>query len=523
MVLGLRQRGCWSGGGRNDGGGVSKSNTQGKSPSGEKSSLASLRTRKRVDWQTDSWDDLVLAGATVAGMAMYASGGSWVPAKHLTFISEMLSEVAVGNLRRLMVFLPPRHGKSELISKYFPAWYIGNFPDKKVILASYEADFAGSWGRKARTVLTSICRPVFEWDFAEGRGDRWVTPFGGELNTAGVGGPITGKGADVLIIDDPVKNYEEALSETYREKAWDWYRSTARTRLEPGGAIILIMTRWHQDDLAGRLLKAQEEGGEEWTLFSLPALARREDPLGREAGAALWPDRFDVEALDESRRSLGSFWYSALYDQTPSPPEGNIFKGEWFRRYVKLPEDIPLRRIHSWDTAHKAKEENHYSVCTTMALYRHGYYIEKIWRGKVEYPELKRIAKALYAREKPDLVVVEDTSAGQSLIQELQRETVIPVFPWSVDRDKIARAHACTPEVEAGKVYLPDGETWVQQWIDELTTFPNAVNDDQVDSFTQAMNFLKNCGALLQSADEYLVDTGHRTFGHGLPSPMGDF
>jgi len=409
--------------------------------------------------------------------------------------------------RRLMVFMPPRHGKSELISKYFPAWVLGNWPEKRVILTSYEADFAASWGRKARTVLQESAG-IFDWNLGEGAGYRWDTGKGGGVQTAGVGGPITGKGADVFIIDDPVKNAEEANSPTYREKAWDWYRSTARTRLEPNGIMVLIMTRWHEDDLAGRLVRDMKEGGEQFDVISFPAIARENDPLGRRPGEPLWPDRYDVAALDATRRTLGPYWYASLYDQTPAPPGGDIFKEAWFGRYTNFPAGKPARRVQSWDTAHKTGSENSYSVCVQMSMWSNGYYVENVVRERMEYPDLKRRAMQLAESERPDLVLIEDKASGQSLIQEMIRDTIIPVLPWSIDGDKIARANACTPECEAGKVFLREGAPWVADFIGELASFPYGMHDDQVDAFTQAMNYCKSLGPRLVRAEDYMINTG---------------
>jgi hypothetical protein len=240
-------------------------------------------------------------------------------------LNRKLVGVALGEIPRLLVTMPPRHGKSSLCSHYFPAWYLGNYPGLNVILASYEADFAASWGRRARDVLEEHGPPVFGVRVSRdsSAANRWeIAGHGGGMMTAGVGGPLTGKEANVIILDDPVKNDQEANSPTYREHLWEWYRATLYTRLEPGGAIILIQTRWNQDDLAGRLLQEMEDGGERWDVLRFPALAEDNNPLGREPGEPLWPQRFNKKRLQEIRRTISSYWWAALYQQRPAPAPG---------------------------------------------------------------------------------------------------------------------------------------------------------------------------------------------------------
>lgn len=446
-------------------------------------------------------------------MAVELSKGAWLPAPHLILISRLLCDIVAGVLTRLMVFLPPRHGKSELISKYFPAWFLGNNPSKRVIISSYEADFAASWGRKAREVLIDpAAHKLFGWSPGQGSGSRWHTRRGGELVTAGVGGPITGRGANVFVIDDPVKNAEEANSVTMQEKVYDWYRSTARTRLEPGGAMILVMTRWNMNDLAGKLTRDMNEGGEKWRVVSLPGIAKDNDLLGRRPGDALWPDRYSAKELEALKTTLGTYWYTAMYDQVPAPPGGAIFKENWFGRYDFLPvNEKPFCRVQSWDTGFKTNDGDSYCVCTQVSLFGQGYFVEEVWRERLEYPDLKRKAILLYQAHLPDEVLIEDKASGQSLIQELRRETPIPVLPFKVDTDKVSRAHACTPECEAGKVFVRRGASWYQDWIGEMTAFPTGETDDQVDSFTQAMNRLKTKAPILLRASDHLVDTGFKS------------
>jgi hypothetical protein len=278
-----------------------------------------------------------LARMSPAGLAAVASRGQWKLAPHLKLLNEKLLAVAEGRLRFLLVTMPPRHGKSELTSKYFPAWYLMRRPGRRILLASYEADFASQWGRKVRDLVEDLGPRHFGVEVRRdsSAADRWeLAGHGGGMQTAGIGGALTGKGADVILIDDPVKNAEEANSQAIRDRNWDWYRAAAYTRLEPDGAIVLVQTRWHESDLAGQVLAHAEESGEPWDVLNLPALSEGPgDPLGRPAGAALWPERFDVAALEGIRRAIGSYFFGALYMGSPRPAEGGTFKRSWLRYF----------------------------------------------------------------------------------------------------------------------------------------------------------------------------------------------
>ena len=417
-----------------------------------------------------------------------------------------------------MVMMPPRHGKSQFISQYFPPWYLGLFPDRRVILCSYEADFASSWGRKARDLLEEHGAGLFGVRVRDdsSAADRWeISGHVGGMWTAGVGGPITGKGADVLIIDDPVKNDEEARSAVMREKTWEWYRNVARTRLEPDGAIILIMTRWHKDDLAGRLLEEMRRGGEQWDVLKLPAFALPNDPLGRVEGEPLWPERYDREALLKLRTSCD---FQSLYQQDPVEEGGDIFRREWWRYYPVAPE--VSRKVHSWDTSFKKGQGNDYSVCTVWGEGEKGYYLLDVFRSKVEFPELKRIAVSLYERDRPQAVLVEDAASGQSLLQELARDTLLPLVAVKVDSDKRARAYAVTALIESGRVLFPESAPWLYDVIEELSSFPKGPHDDVVDSLTQAIAYLQRTqpsGPGPSEEDAVFGGSIPEIYGGGLP------
>jgi hypothetical protein len=281
-----------------------------------------------------------LARSSPAGLAAVAGRGTWSLTPHLKLLNNHLLDfttaVEAGQSPRLRIAMPPRHGKSKITSETYPAWVSGRHPDWRCILTSYEADFAATWGRKARDLVEQYGDRYFGIHVRSDSkaADRWdLEGHDGGMSTAGVNGPITGKGAHVLIIDDPVKDAKDANSETFRRRSQDWYRSTAYTRLEPGGGVILIQTRWHEEDLSGYVAKLADETGERWTTLCLPALAEEGDPLGRRPGDPLWPDRYGLDDLLRIRKTLGSYWWSALYQQRPQPAEGGTFKRSWLKTF----------------------------------------------------------------------------------------------------------------------------------------------------------------------------------------------
>jgi hypothetical protein len=276
-----------------------------------------------------------------AGLAAVASRGKWKLAPHLKLLNEKLirfeRDILDRKSPRLAIFMPPRHGKSELVSRHTPPWFICRNPELRVILSSYEGDFAASWGRKSLELAQEYGPRYFDVgiDPKSRAAHEWgIAGHSGGMDSIGVGGPATGKGASLWVIDDPVKDAKQANSEVYRESTWDWYRATGYTRLAPGGGILLMMTRWHEEDLAGMILKhAREETGETWDVVRLPALAEENDPLGRRPGEALWPERYPVPDLMRIKATLGSYWWSALYGQSPMPNDGGTFKRSWLRYY----------------------------------------------------------------------------------------------------------------------------------------------------------------------------------------------
>lgn len=401
--------------------------------------------------------------------------------------------------------MPPRHGKSELISRYFPAWYLGNFPDRRVMLTSYEAQFASGWGRRAREVLEEYGPGVFGVDVRadSSAANRWdLVGHEGGMITAGVGGPITGRGADLLIIDDPIKNREEALSSVYRERHWEWWRSTARTRLQPGGAVVLVMTRWHEDDLAGRLLA---EPGDRWREIRLPALAWGPDELGREEGEALWPSQYDAADLAEIAEESGSYWWEAMYQQRPSPSEGGILERGWWRRYPAYGWPQLQHVAQSWDMAFKDTKGTSYVVGQVWGTDLAARYLLCQVRARLSFTKTLGAVEALtgWVGEQgfgSHRILVEEKANGAAVIDSLRRKIggLIPVMP---DGSKEARAHAVSPLIESGNVHIPEGlipapagfePTPTDVFVEEAAAFPNGANDDQVDAMTQALSRLRS-------------------------------
>lgn len=406
--------------------------------------------------------------------------------------------------------MPPRHGKSELISKFFPAWWLGHRPDHRVLLASYEAAFAAGWGAKAREVLREQGRSSFGVELGREASTDWDLTRGGGMATAGVGGPLTGKGANLLLIDDPVKNQEEARSPTLREKLWDWFRSTAMTRLEPQAAAVVVMTRWHEDDLAGRILNGLVEGeGQSWRLVRLPALCEEDNPverrIGRSIGDPLWPGRFPLPALQAIQRTLGSYWWSALYQQRPAPLAGSLFQQAWFRYYqleqgeattwfILLRPEGPkrvagesCRRFITVDVAASTREQADYTVVSVWAVTPDTeLLLLEVLRAKFEGPDQPGLIRQAYERWKASYIAVEKVGYQLTMMQTLKRSGLPVREAKGADKDKVARALVASARYEAGMVYHPVQAAWLAAFEGELLHFPNGRHDDQVDTVSYA-------------------------------------
>ncbi len=411
---------------------------------------------------------------------------------HHREISDALQAVERGDLQRLMIFIPPRHGKSEIASIRFPAWYLGRNPQKQVIGCSYSADLAHTFSRAVRDTINSEAYqdvfPGIRLDSASQAVSRWR--IAGKVNkrssyiAAGVGGPITGEGADLLVIDDPVKNAQEAESEVYRNNTWEWYITTARTRLHPGGAIVLIMTRWHQDDLAGRLLEkaAADPRADQWQVLHLPAID--------DAGGALWPDMYDIESLEQIRASIGNRQFEALYQGRPTPPEGALFKRAWFDKYIDQTPSNLKQIVRYWDLA--ASRGGDYTAGALVGVDpEENLYILDIVRMHGEWPEVRKVIIATAQRDgyrTPQGIEV--AGMQTALYQDIMATRGGTSANWRkvtirAGDSKEVRASPWAARAEAGKVYMMRGD-WNAPFIDELCDFPYGRHDDQVDAVSGA-------------------------------------
>jgi predicted phage terminase large subunit-like protein len=405
-------------------------------------------------------------------------------------IVEHLERLLSGRIKKLAIIAPPRHGKSLLGSVMLPSFALGKNPRETIITCSYGSDLSETWGRRVRNILND---PAFGELFPGCRLSpdsaavyRFETTAGGEYSAVGRGGPVTGRGASLLILDDLIKDASEANSEAVCRSIVDWLMSVAFTRLSPGGRVLAIATRWSEKDPMGWIL--QQHG---WTVLHLPAFAEANDALGRATGEALWPSRYPVEALEGIRADVGSRVFACLYQGNVAAAQGTIFKRDWFRHYQQSPEKFN-RVVQSWDTSFKTGKTNDYSVCATIGQTQNGIYLLSLYRAKVEFPELKRKVGELADLWQPQEILIEDRASGQSLVQELKLATSYPVIAVAVDRDKETRASAVTGYFESGRVLFPEGAAWLADLEDELASFPGALHDDCVDAISQALNRLRD-------------------------------
>lgn len=401
-------------------------------------------------------------------------------------IQGVLERVTSGEIRRLMLFVPPRHGKSEMVTVRYPVWRMERDPSLRVVVGAYSQTLANRFSRKSRR----IAKERFELDTERKAVEEWETAGGGTFRAVGVGAGITGQGGHLIVIDDPVKNREEANSETYREKVWQWYTDDLYTRLEPDATVILIMTRWHEDDLAGRILASDD--ADQWTVISLPAEAEENDPLGRAEGEALCPERYDLAALASIKRVLGHSYY-ALYQQRPTPPEGGMFKRHWFEIVGAAPKDA--ERVRAWDRA-ATENAGDYTVGLKMAKDKQGiYYVEDVVRG--QYSDLQA-DKVLAQTTEIDAglhavttwLEQEPGSSGKQVAKITIRALAGHVVKAERSTgDKATRAQPYAAQCEAGNVKLVRG-AWNFAYLNELASFPYGTHDDQVDASSLAFNKL---------------------------------
>ena len=415
---------------------------------------------------------------------------SFIEGDHHRIIADKLTRVAKGELKRLIVNMPPRHTKSEFASIYFPSWVMGLKPDMKIMQTTHTADLSINFGRKVRNLMDSDeyskIFPKVSLAADSKSAGKWQTSQGGEYFAAGVGGAIAGRGADLLIIDDP-HSEQDAMSINLLDSCYEWYTSGPRQRLQPGGSIVIVMTRWNTADLTGRLLTRQTEThSDQWEVVELPAIFE-------DSGNVLWPEFWKKEELDAVKASIPVSKWNAQYQQNPTSEEGAIIKREWWQLWEA--EDPPACHyvIQSYDTAFSKKETADYSAITTWGVFSpqegmgDAIILLDAQKGRWDFPELKAVAQEQYVEFNPDMVLIEAQASGTPLTHEL-RAMGIPVVNYRPSRgnDKMTRVHAASPVFEAGMVWAPD-RIFADEVIEECAAFPFAPHDDYVDTTTQAI------------------------------------
>ena len=414
----------------------------------------------------------------------------FIEGDHHRIIADALTRVAKGELKRLIVNMPPRHTKSEFASIYFPSWVMGLKPDMKIMQTTHTADLSINFGRKVRNLMDSdeyakLFSNVSLASDSKSAG-KWQTNKGGEYFAAGVGGAIAGRGADLLIIDDP-HSEQDAMSINLLDSCYEWYTSGPRQRLQPNGAIVIVMTRWSTADLTGRLLSRQVESrSDQWEVIELPAIFE-------DSGNVLWPEFWKEEELLSVKASIPVAKWNAQYQQNPTSEEGAIIKRDWWQLWDKDDPPPCSYIIQSYDTAFSKKETADYSAITTWGVFKpkegmgDALILLDAIKGRWDFPELKAVAQEQYAEYEPDMVLIEAQASGTPLTHEL-RAMGIPVVNYRPSRgnDKMTRVHSVSPVFEAGMVYAPD-QVFADEVIEECAAFPFAQNDDYVDTTTQAI------------------------------------
>ena len=413
--------------------------------------------------------------------------------EHHRRICAALDRVIEGKCKRLMIAMPPRHGKSQLGSYLFPAYLMGKLPQSKLIVGSHTAELAQRFGRMIRNLVDDErykeLFPNTQLSADSKAAGRWATSHGGEAFFIGKGGAMTGRGGDVVVLDD-ILDEQDALSETAMENTWEWYTSGPRQRLQPNGSIIVINTRWKTDDLSGRLLKLQGQlKADQWEILEFPAIL----PSGRQ----LWPEYWSLDELEKVKLTIGMKKWNAQWQQQPTNDEGAILKREWWQRWKKADPPPCDYVIQTLDTAYSKKETADFSVIATWGVFRVsadeglGLILLSVRRGRWDFPELKRIAKDEYRYWEPDNVLIEAKATGTPLQHEL-RKMGVPVTMYSpggrrTGQDKVSRANAVAPILESGMVWYPEDEEFAQELVEECAAFPNGSNDDQVDVTVMAL------------------------------------
>lgn len=436
---------------------------------------------------------------------------TFIAGRHHARMADAFERVARGECKRLIINMPPRHTKSEFASYLLPAWFLGKFPHKKIIQCSHTAELAVGFGRKVRNLVdTEVYHNIFpDLSLASDSkaAGRWNTSKGGDYFAIGIGGAVTGKGADVLIIDDPHSEQEAALAEInpdIYDKTYEWYTSGPRQRLQPGGAIVIVMTRWSKRDLTAQVLKsAAQRGGDEWEVIEFPAILPSGNPL--------WPEFWPMEELTVLREELPNSKWQAQYQQSPTSDTSAIVKREWWQEW---PDNNPPQCdfiLQAWDTAFEKTQRADYSACTTWGVFykpdaagvdQANVILLNAFRDRMEFPELKKCAVEEYREWEPDSIIIEKKASGAPLIYEM-RSMGIPVQEFTPSRgnDKISRLNAVSDLFASGRVWAP-ATRWAEEVIEEVASFPGSEHDDYVDTVSMAMMRFRKGGYITTNLDE---------------------
>lgn len=434
---------------------------------------------------------------------------TFIVGRHHKRMAEAFERVANGTCKRLIINMPPRHTKSEFASYLLPAWFLGKFPHKKVIQTSHTAELAVGFGRKVRNLVDSeVYQRIFPGvglQTDSKAAGRWNTNKGGDYFAIGVGGAVTGKGADILIIDDPHSEQEAALAainpEIY-DKVYEWYTSGPRQRLQPGGSIVIVMTRWSLRDLTGQVVKSSAaRGGDEWEIIEFPALLPSGNPL--------WPEFWSLTELQALQTELPNAKWMAQYQQQPTSDSAAIVKREWWRVWEK--DDPPACDfiLQTWDTAHEKNTRADFSACTTWGVWYNpedndqpNLILLNSFKERLEWVELKKRAFEHYQEWEPDSILIEKKATGGPLIYEF-RAMGIPAqeFTPGKGNDKISRLNAVSDIIASGKVWVPETR-WAEELVDEIASFPSGEHDDLVDATTLALMRFRQGGFIRLPSDE---------------------
>ena len=428
--------------------------------------------------------------------------------EHHRIIAEALDRVIAGKCKRLMIAMPPRHGKSQMGSYLFPAYLMGRDPRSKLIVASHTAELAQRFGRMIRNLMEEDkykeLFPNMLLSVDSKAAGRWNTQQGGEAFFIGKGGAMTGRGGDVIILDD-ILDEQDAMSDTAMENTWEWYTSGPRQRLQPNGSIVVINTRWKTDDLSGRLLKMHGQlRSDQWELLEFPAILP--------SGGSLWPGFWPIEELEKVKMAIGLKKWNAQWQQQPTNDDGAVLKRNWWRRWKHDEPPECSYVIQTYDTAYSKKETADYSVISTWGVFvpsadsGPNLILLSVKRGRWDFPELKRVAKDEYRYWNPDNVLIEAKATGTPLQQEL-RKMGIPVTMYSPGgrksgQDKISRANAVAPILESGMIWYPEQQEWAEEMVEECAAFPNGSHDDQVDAAIMAWMRFRQGNFMSLATDE---------------------